>query len=66
MTEGETFDVFNLYGLKMKSQATSLDGLPRGIYIVRQEDFEEVIILHKYHKFPMIVMDCRELISIEF
>ena len=35
MTEGETFDVFNLYGLKVKSKATSLDGLPRGIYVVK-------------------------------
>ena len=34
MAEGETFDVFNLNGLKVKSQATSLDGLPRGIYII--------------------------------
>ena len=35
MAEGETFDVFNLNGLKVKSQATSLDGLPRGIYVVK-------------------------------
>ena len=35
MAEGETFDVFNLYGLKVKSQATSLDGLPKGIYVVK-------------------------------
>ena len=35
LAEGETFDVFNLYGLKVKSKATSLDGLPRGIYVVK-------------------------------
>ena len=35
MTEGETFDVFNLNGLKVKSQTTSLDGLPKGIYVVK-------------------------------
>ena len=35
LTEGETFDVFNLYGLKVKSKATSLDGLPKGIYVVK-------------------------------
>ena len=35
MIGGETFDVYNLYGLKVKLNATSLDGLPRGIYIVK-------------------------------
>ena len=35
LTDGETFDVFNLKGLKVKSQATSYDGLPKGIYIVK-------------------------------
>jgi hypothetical protein len=35
MTEGETFDVFNLNGQKVKSQATSLEGLPNGIYVVK-------------------------------
>ena len=35
MTAGETFDVFNLNGLKVKSQTTSLDGLPKGIYVVK-------------------------------
>ena len=34
-TDGEPFDVFNLSGQKMKSNATSLEGLPRGIYIVK-------------------------------
>ena len=33
-TDGEPFDVFNLSGQKVKSNATSLDGLPRGIYII--------------------------------
>jgi len=35
LIDGEIFDVFNLNGLKVKSQTTSLDGLPRGIYIVK-------------------------------
>ena len=35
ITEGETFDVFSLSGQKVRSQATSLDGLPKGIYIVK-------------------------------
>jgi hypothetical protein len=35
LTDGETFDVYNLSGLKVKSQTTSLDGLPKGIYIVK-------------------------------
>ena len=34
-TEGEPFDVFTLSGKKVKSKVTSLDGLPRGIYIVK-------------------------------
>jgi hypothetical protein len=29
-----TFDVYNIQGGKLKSKATSLDGLPQGIYIV--------------------------------
>ena len=33
-TDGEPFDVFNLSGQKVKSKTTSLDGLPRGIYII--------------------------------
>lgn len=33
-TDGEPFDVFNLSGQKVKSNATSLDGLPHGIYII--------------------------------
>ena len=34
-TDGEPFDVFTLSGQKVKSKATSLDGLPHGIYIVK-------------------------------
>lgn len=34
-TDEGPFDVYNLNGRKVKSQATSLDGLPRGIYIVK-------------------------------
>jgi hypothetical protein len=34
-TDGEVFDVYSLSGQKVKSKTTSLDGLPRGIYIVK-------------------------------
>ena len=34
VSNGESFDVFTLSGLKVKSKATSLDGLPKGIYII--------------------------------
>jgi hypothetical protein len=34
MNNGDTFDVYNLSGRKVKSNATSLDGLPLGIYII--------------------------------
>lgn len=34
VTEGEPFDVYNLQGRKVKSRATDLRGLPRGIYII--------------------------------
>lgn len=33
-TEDEPFDIYNLQGQKVKSKATSLDGLTRGIYII--------------------------------
>ena len=34
VTEDEPFDVYNLQGRKVKSRATDLRGLPRGIYII--------------------------------
>ena len=34
MDNGEGFDVYSLSGQKVKSKTTSLDGLPRGIYII--------------------------------
>ena len=34
-TDRELFDVFTINGQKVKSKVTSLDGLPRGIYIVK-------------------------------
>ena len=30
----DMFDVYNFSGQKVKSKVTSLDGLPRGIYII--------------------------------
>ena len=34
VTEDEPFDIYNLQGIKVKSKATDLRGLPRGIYII--------------------------------
>ena len=34
MTDGESYDIYNLQGRKVKAKATSLEGLPRGVYIV--------------------------------
>ncbi len=34
MTDGEYHDIYDLQGRKVKAKATSLDGLPNGIYIV--------------------------------
>ena len=35
MTDGEAHDVYNLQGRKVKAKATSLEGLPRGVYVVK-------------------------------
>ena len=32
--DGQTFDVYNTQGLKVRSKTTTLKGLPRGIYVV--------------------------------
>jgi hypothetical protein len=34
MTDGEAHDVYNLQGRKVKAKATSLEGLPPGVYII--------------------------------
>ena len=34
LTVVEPFDVYDLNGLKVRHQVTSLDGLPNGVYIV--------------------------------
>lgn len=34
-----TFDVYNLSGMKVRSNATSLEGLPKGIYIVNGKKY---------------------------
>lgn len=31
---GQTFDVYSLNGIKVRSQATTTDGLPKGIYLI--------------------------------
>ena len=37
ISDGEVFDVYNLSGQKVKARTTSLDGLPRGIYIINSK-----------------------------
>lgn len=34
VSNGEAFDVFSISGQKVKAKATSLDGLPKGIYVI--------------------------------
>ena len=31
---GQTFDVYSLNGIKVRSQAATTDGLPKGIYLI--------------------------------
>jgi len=31
---GQTFDVYSLNGIKVRNQATTTDGLPKGIYLI--------------------------------
>ena len=38
-TEGDVFDIYNLNGRKVKAKAKSLDGLPKGVYIVTGSKF---------------------------
>ena len=39
LSDGETFDVFNLKGQRIKSKTTSLNGLSHGIYIINGKNF---------------------------
>ena len=39
MTDDECFDIYNLQGQKVKSKATNLNGLPRGIYIINGKKY---------------------------
>ena len=39
MTDDECFDIHNLQGQKVKSKATDLKGLPRGIYIINGKKY---------------------------
>ena len=34
MKMGATFDIYNLQGRKVRTGATSLNGLPKGVYII--------------------------------
>lgn len=36
-TDGTPFDVYNLEGQKVRSKATSLEGLPKGIYVIKDK-----------------------------
>ena len=38
-TEGDVFDIYDLNGRKVKTKAKSLDGLPKGVYIVNGSKF---------------------------
>ena len=38
-TEDEPFDIYNLQGQKVKSKATNLNGLPKGIYIINGKKY---------------------------
>ena len=38
-TEDEPFDIYNLQGQKVKSKATDLNGLPKGIYIINGKKY---------------------------
>ena len=38
-TEDEPFDIYNLQGRKVKSKATDLNGLPKGIYIINGKKY---------------------------
>ncbi|WP_314647058.1 T9SS C-terminal target domain-containing protein [Prevotella multiformis] len=45
---GGTYDVFNVWGILLHKQLTSLSELPKGVYIVKQKDAKGIVSTRKY------------------
>ena len=45
---GGTYDVFNVRGVLLHKQLTSLSKLPKGVYIVKQKDAKGIVSTRKY------------------
>lgn len=45
---GGTYDVFNVRGVLLHRQLTSLSELPKGVYIVKQKDAKGIVSTRKY------------------
>ncbi|WP_424044406.1 T9SS C-terminal target domain-containing protein [Prevotella denticola] len=45
---GGTYDVFNVRGILLHKQLTSLSELPKGVYIVKQKDAKGIVSTRKY------------------
>lgn len=45
---GGTYDVFNVRGVLLHKQLTSLSKLPKGVYIVKQKDAKGLVSTRKY------------------
>lgn len=45
---GGTYDVFNVRGVLLHKQLTSLSELPKGVYIVKQKDAKGLVSTRKY------------------
>ena len=45
---GGTYDVFNVWGVLLHKQLTSLSELPKGVYIVKQKDAKGIVSTRKY------------------
>lgn len=45
---GGTYDVFNVQGVLLHKQLTSLSELPKGVYIVKQKDAKGIVSTRKY------------------
>lgn len=43
-----TYDVFNVWGVLLHKQLTSLSELPKGVYIVKQKDAKGLVSTRKY------------------
>lgn len=45
---GGTYDVFNVWGILLHKQLTSLSKLPKSVYIVKQKDAKGIVSTRKY------------------